>query len=161
LTKDAKERILTYYGLLAEKINDPSAATAMKHIVEEMDDGEVVLLEKKLAANDNMFGRISHHNNRIEYAIPPLKALPGIKAGLKKQIPLFVDCEIQTGMDAFKALALGANAVCIGRPLMTAIKNGGADAVAAYLDEVNAGLKKAMAFTGCYNLSRMDPTVVH
>jgi isopentenyl diphosphate isomerase/L-lactate dehydrogenase-like FMN-dependent dehydrogenase len=104
---------------------------------------------------------ISHHNNRIEYAIPPLKALPGIKAGLKKQIPLFVDCEIQTGMDAFKALALGANAVCIGRPLMTAIKNGGADAVAAYLDEVNAGLKKAMAFTGCYNLSRMDPTVVH
>ena len=90
-----------------------------------------------------------------------LKALPGIKAGLKKQIPLFVDCEIQTGMDAFKALALGANAVCIGRPLMTAIKNGGADAVAAYLDEVNAGLKKAMAFTGCYNLSRMDPTVVH
>jgi isopentenyl diphosphate isomerase/L-lactate dehydrogenase-like FMN-dependent dehydrogenase len=104
---------------------------------------------------------LSHHNNRIEYAIPPLKALPGIKAGLKKQIPLFVDCEIQTGMDAFKALALGANAVCIGRPLMTAIKNGGADAVAAYLDEVNAGLKKAMAFTGCYNLSRMDPTVVH
>lgn len=95
-------------------------------------------------------------------ALPPtLKALPGIKAGLKKQIPLFVDCEIQTGMDAFKALALGANAVCIGRPLMTAIKNGGADAVAAYLDEVNAGLKKAMAFTGCYNLSRMDPTVVH
>ena len=104
---------------------------------------------------------ISHHNNRIEYAIPPLKALPGIKAGLKKQIPLFVDCEIQTGMDEFKALALGANAVCIGRPLMTAIKNGGADAVAAYLDEVNVGLTKAMAFTGCYNLSRMDPTVVH
>lgn len=104
---------------------------------------------------------ISHHNNRIEYAIPPLKALPEIKAGMKKQVPLFVDGDIRSGMDAFKALALGANAVCIGRPLMTAIKSGGADGVAAYLEEVNAGLKKAMAFTGCCNMSRMDPSVVH
>ena len=97
---------------------------------------------------------LSHHNNRIEYAIPPLMALPEIKKNLKKQVPVFVDCEIQSGIDAFKALALGADAVCIGRPLMTAIKDGGADAVADYLN-------KAMAYTGCYNLSRMDASVIH
>lgn len=104
---------------------------------------------------------LSHHNNRIEYAVPPLMALPEIKKNLVKQVPLFVDCEIQTGMDAYKALALGADAVCIGRPLMTAIKDGGAEKMAEYLKEVKAGLSKAMAYTGCYNLSRMDASVIH
>ncbi len=104
---------------------------------------------------------ISHHNNRIEYALPPLAALPEIKKAMKKEVPLFVDGDIKTGMDAFKALALGASAVCIGRPLMTAIKNDGAEGVAAYLANANAQLAKAMAYTGCYTLDRMDPTVIH
>ena len=76
-------------------------------------------------------------------------------------MPLFVDCEIKTGMDAFKALALGAKGVCIGRPLMTAIKQGGADGVRDYLLKAKGELKKAMAFTGCADLSKMDPTVIH
>ena len=70
-------------------------------------------------------------------------------------------CEIQTGMDAFKALALGADGVCIGRPLMTAIKQGGKDGVRDYLLKANAELRKAMAFTGCMTLAEMDPTVIH
>ena len=104
---------------------------------------------------------LSHHNNRIEYAIPPLMALPEIKAGLEKEIPIFVDCEIQTGLDVFKALALGATAVCIGRPLMTAIKKDGEDGMAEYLLDVRKQLSKAMAYTGCTSLDKMDPTVIH
>ena len=103
---------------------------------------------------------LSHHNNRIEYAVPPLAALPEI-AGVAGGMDLFVDCEIKTGMDAFKALSLGAKGVCIGRPLMTAIKQGGADAVRDYLLRANDELKKAMACTGCADLTRMDPTVIH
>ena len=102
---------------------------------------------------------LSHHNNRIEYAVPPLAVLPEI-AALAGDTPLFVDCEIRTGMDAFKALALGAKGVCVGRPLMTAIKQGGADAVRDYLLDAAAGLRKAMAYTGCADLAHMDPTVV-
>ena len=102
---------------------------------------------------------LSHHNNRIEYAVPPLAVLPEI-AKIAGGVPLFVDCEIQTGMDAFKALALGAKGVCIGRPLMTAIKEGGADAVRDYLLRANDELKKAMAFTGTADLGGMDPTVI-
>ena len=102
---------------------------------------------------------LSHHNNRIEYAVPPLAMLPEI-AAIAGNTPLFVDCEIKTGMDAFKALALGAKGVCIGRPLMAAISQGGADAVRDYLLRANAELGKAMAFTGCTDLSRMDPTVI-
>lgn len=102
---------------------------------------------------------LSHHNNRIEYAVPPLAVLPEIRA-IAGDVPLFVDCEIQTGMDAFKALALGAKGVCIGRPLMTAIKNGGADAVRDYFIRANGELKKAMAFTGCPDLDHIDPGIV-
>ena len=57
-------------------------------------------------------------------------------------------------------LALGADGVCIGRPLMTAIKEGGADGVRDYLLCANRELKKAMAFTGCASLKKMDPTVI-
>ena len=103
---------------------------------------------------------LSHHNNRIEYAVPPLAALPEI-AAVAGDLDLFVDCEIKTGMDAFKALSLGAKGVCIGRPLMTAIKQGGADAVRDYLLRANDELKKAMAYTGCADLSQMDATVIH
>ncbi|MCR5789070.1 MAG: alpha-hydroxy-acid oxidizing protein [Lachnospiraceae bacterium] len=103
---------------------------------------------------------LSHHNNRIEYAIPPLAVLPEIAELVSGEIPLFVDCEIKTGMDAFKALALGAAGVCIGRPLMGAIRENGADGVRDYLLKANNELKKAMAYTGCYNLKKMDPTVI-
>ena len=103
---------------------------------------------------------LSHHNNRIEYALPPMYLLPEI-AAMAGDVPVFVDCEIKTGMDAFKALALGAKGVCIGRPLMTAIKNDVENGVKDYLEKANAGLKKAMAYTGCTDLSKMDPTVIH
>lgn len=102
---------------------------------------------------------LSHHNNRIEFAVPPLAVLPEIKA-IAGDVPLFVDCEIQTGMDAFKALALGAKGVCIGRPLMTAIKDGGADAVRDYLNKAADQLRKAMAYTGCADLRHIDPGIV-
>ena len=104
---------------------------------------------------------ISHHNNRIEYALPPLMILPEIKKIMKKPVPVFVDGDIRTGMDAFKALALGADAVCIGRPLMTAIKQDKAQGVADYLKKAKDELGKAMAFTGCTTLDKMDASVIH
>lgn len=103
---------------------------------------------------------LSHHNNRIEYAVPPGVLLPEIAGLAKGQAPVFVDCEIRTGMDAFKMLALGASGVCIGRPLMTAIQKNGSEGVRDYLLKANQNLKKAMAFTGCASLEEMDPTVI-
>lgn len=104
---------------------------------------------------------LSHHHGRIEFAIPPLQVLPDIAKMVDKRVPLFVDCMIQTGMDAFKALALGAAAVCIGRPLMTAIKDDPENGVRDYLVNANQELAKAMAYTGCTDLSKMDAGVIH
>ena len=104
---------------------------------------------------------ISHHNNRIEYAIPPLMALPEIAHAVKGKCKIFVDCEIATGMDAFKALALGADGVCIGRPLMGALKEAKAEGVAAYLTHATEELRYAMACTGSLDLTQIDPDVIH
>ena len=64
-------------------------------------------------------------------------------------------------MDAFKALALGAKGVCIGRPLMTAVKQDPEHGVADYLKKATDQLRKVMAYTGCTDLTKMDPTVIH
>lgn len=103
---------------------------------------------------------ISHHNNRIEYAIPPLKILPEIAALTGGRVPLFVDCMIQSGMDTFKALALGASAVSIGRPLMTAYKDNHESGIRDYLEKTREELAKAMGYTGTGNLKMMDPSVI-
>ncbi len=104
---------------------------------------------------------LSHHNNRIEYAVPPLFILPKIAELVRGRVPLFADCEIQSGMDAFKAIALGASGVCIGRPLMTAIKKDPENGARDYLLKAQAELKKAMAFTGCRNPERIDSSLIH
>ena len=158
---DGSDDVVDGYEMKAvtgEELKEICSATSLPVIVK----GVLSVYDADQAANAGAGGLVlSHHNNRIEYAVPPLMVLPEIKMAVKDALPLFVDCEIQTGMDAFKALALGAKAVCIGRPLMTAIKQGGADAVAEYLKKVKEDLAKAMAYTGCTTLSRMDPKVIH
>lgn len=104
---------------------------------------------------------LSHHNNRIEYAIPPVYILPEIAKMAGEDVPVFVDGMIQTGMDAFKAIALGAKGVCIGRPLMAAYTKGKEQGVCEYLQKKRDELAKAMAYTGCTDLGKMDPSVIH
>ena len=104
---------------------------------------------------------LSHHNNRIEYAIPPVFILPEIVKLAGSEVPVFVDGMIQSGMDAFKAIALGAKGVCIGRPLMTAYTKGKEQGVCEYLQNKRNELAKAMAYTGCTDLGKMDPGVIH
>ena len=104
---------------------------------------------------------LSHHNNRIEYALPPLMILPEIAAFVNGRVPVFVDCMIQTGMDAYKAMALGAAGVCIGRPLLTAYKQDHENGICSYLTRAREELAKAMAYTGVRDLAGMDPDVIH
>lgn len=103
---------------------------------------------------------VSHHHGMIQYSIPPLMALPDILSAVGGGIPVFVDCGIESGMDAYKCLALGATAVSVGRHLMPLLRQG-AGAVAARLREMTAELAGVMARTGVPSLSRMDPTVLH
>jgi isopentenyl diphosphate isomerase/L-lactate dehydrogenase-like FMN-dependent dehydrogenase len=103
---------------------------------------------------------VSHHHGMIQYAVPPLMALPDILSITGRSIPVFVDCGIESGMDAYKCLALGATAVSVGRHLMPLLKNG-AEAVAGRIDEMTAELAGVMARTGVSSLETMDATIIH
>lgn len=104
---------------------------------------------------------VSHHHGIMEYAVPPLKALPSIMKVIGGEIPVFADCGIASGMDAFKALALGTAAVCVGRALMEPLKENGAEGVKNSLLRITDELKGIMARTGCYDLAHMDASVIH
>ena len=103
---------------------------------------------------------VSHHHGMVQYSVPPLVVLPEIVSAVGGEIPVFVDCGIMSGMDAYKCLALGAKAVSVGRHLMPLLKDG-ADAVAARISEMTAELAGIMARTGVKSLDEMDPTVIH
>lgn len=103
---------------------------------------------------------VSHHHGMIQYAVPPLMALPDILSVTDRSIPVFVDCGIESGMDAYKCLALGATAVSVGRHLMSLLKNG-AEAVARRIDEMTAELAGVMARTGVSSLENMDSSIIH
>ena len=103
---------------------------------------------------------VSHHHGMIPYAIPPLMALPDILSVVGGSVPVFVDCGIESGIDAYKCLALGATAVSVGRHLMPLLKHG-ADAVADRIYEMTTELAGVMARTGVSSLSAMDSSVIH
>lgn len=103
---------------------------------------------------------VSHHHGMVEYAVPPLLVLPDILSATGGGVPVFVDCGIASGMDAYKCLALGAKAVSVGRHLMPLLKEG-AEAVARRIDAMTAELAGVMARTGVGNLDKMDATVIH
>ena len=103
---------------------------------------------------------VSHHHGMIQYSVPPLMVLPDIISAVGDSMPVFVDCGIVSGMDAYKCLALGAKAVSVGRHLMPLLKNG-QEAVSARINEMTAELAAIMARTGVKSLDEMDPTVIH
>ncbi|MDR0455181.1 MAG: alpha-hydroxy-acid oxidizing protein [Treponema sp.] len=103
---------------------------------------------------------VSHHHGHIDYSLPPLRILPAIARIVKKQIPVFVDCSIDRGMDAFKALALGADAVSAGRVIMPPLGAEGAEGVRKLIVEMTEELAGAMAATGCQDIRHIDPALI-
>ena len=102
---------------------------------------------------------VSHHHGMMQYSVPPLKVLPEILSAVGGSVPVFVDCGIESGMDAYKCLALGAAAVSVGRHLMPLLKQG-PEAVAARIKEMTAELAGVMARTGVKSLKEIDPSVI-
>ena len=103
---------------------------------------------------------VSHHHGIMNYAVPPLMILPEIVKVINGQIPVFVDCGIMSGMDAFKALALGATAVSAGRVIMKPLGENGAEGVRDKIIQMNNELKGVMARTGSSDLKNIDSSLI-
>lgn len=97
---------------------------------------------------------VSSHGGRVlEHAPATCSVLPEIRAAVGDKLKIFVDGGIRSGADVFKAIALGADAVLIGRPYVVAAFGGGAGGVELYTEKIGAELKDIMIMSGCKTLS--------
>lgn len=104
---------------------------------------------------------VSNHGGRCLDTLPAtLHALPAVVEAVEGRIPLVLDGGIRRGTDILKALALGAQAVMVGRPILHALAVGGAPAVAQLIQILRGELEVAMALTGCRSLSDIDTGVL-
>lgn len=104
--------------------------------------------------------QLSHHHNIMPYSVPPLFMLQDILDVTRGEIPVFIDCGIESGIDVYKCLALGAKAVSVGRHLMPLLKNG-IDETACRIKEMTGELAAIMARTGVCDLQHFDASVIH
>lgn len=100
---------------------------------------------------------VSNHGGRALDTLPAsAEILPRIADRLAGRLPILCDGGIRRGSDVLKALALGADAVMIGRPQVHALATGGARGVAHMLTILRAELEVAMALTGCNTLDQIS-----
>jgi len=96
---------------------------------------------------------VSNHGGRQSDAAPSaIAALPGVVQAVDGGAPVFMDGGIRRGDDAIRALALGARAVFLGRPLLYGLASAGAAGVDAVLSQFKADLQRGMALLGLENL---------
>lgn len=104
---------------------------------------------------------VSNHGGRVLDETPStIEVLPEIVRAVGGKITILIDGGFRTGLDVFKALALGADGVLIGRPFAYAVYGGGAEGVSTYLRKVRAELEEAMLITGAAVLSEIDASKV-
>lgn len=101
---------------------------------------------------------ISH--GKVEDAVPILKILPDICKVIGKEIPVWVEGEIESGMDAFKALCLGATAVCVKEVDGKLLGERGLEEISDMALHMTEELKGIMAKTGCRDMNHMDASVI-
>ena len=103
---------------------------------------------------------VSHHHGILPGAVPPIMILPEIAKAVGDRMTIFADCGFESGLDVFKALALGADGVLVGRELMKHLP-AGEDAVTARLREMTGELASVMARCGARSIGQIDPSVLH
>lgn len=95
---------------------------------------------------------VSNHGGRtLDTAVPTAHALPAVLAAVAGAVPVLVDGGIQRGTDVIKALALGARAVLVGRPVLGGLAADGARGVAVVLRRLLDELQAAQALCGCHH----------
>jgi lactate 2-monooxygenase len=100
---------------------------------------------------------VSNHGGRqVDGAIAALDALPGVVEAVDGRVPVLFDSGVRGGADVFKALALGAIAVCLGRPYVYGLALAGERGVAEVVENVLAELDLSMGLAGCRSLDEIS-----
>ena len=104
---------------------------------------------------------VSNHGGRVMDHTPgTAEVLPGIARAVKGRIAILADGGVRSGGDVAKMLALGADAVLIGRPLAVAAMGGLEEGVGKYLDLIKNQLIQTMILTGCPDVASIGPGIL-
>jgi L-lactate dehydrogenase (cytochrome) len=105
---------------------------------------------------------VSNHGGRqLDGVLSTARALPAIAQAVGGRIPVLADGGVRSGLDVVRMLALGANAVLLGRAWAYALAAGGEKAVTAMLSTIRAEMTVAMALTGTTRVADIDWRIIH
>ena len=153
-----------------KNMNPPAGAKSVKEMKEIIASAGVPFIIKgimtvegaKKALEAGASGIVvSNHGGRVLDQCPATaEVLKEIADVVKGQMKILVDGGIRTGVDVFKALAMGADAVIIARPYVTSVYGGAEEGVKLYTDKIGAELADTMAMCGAGRLSDINETMV-
>jgi len=134
----------------------------LKEIVERIDRPVVIkgIMSVKAAVKCKEAGAygilISNHGgNVIENSMAPCDVIADIRKAVGSEMQVFADGGVRSGEDVFKMLALGADAVGIGRPYVVAVYGGEQDGANIYTQKIYCELQNIMRLTNCRNLKEI------
>lgn len=104
---------------------------------------------------------VSNHGGRQLDTVPAtLDLLPAVASAVAGRVPVLVDGGIRRGTDVVKALALGATAVAVGRPILWGLAVAGSEGVTHVLETLKLELSRALALCGCRSLADIQQSLV-
>lgn len=143
----------------SQELQEVIAATRLPFIVKGVmtaDEAELVVQ----AGADAIV--VSNHGGRVlDFTPGAADVLAEIAARVKGKAIIFADGGVRSGADVLKLLALGADAVLIGRPLVTAAFGGGRDGVALMLNQYKNELLQAMLLTGTADVTKVSADILY
>lgn len=118
--------------------------------------------DARLAVGTGVAGIVvsNHGGRQLDGAIAPIEALPEVVEAVGGRCEVYVDGGVRRGSDVLKALALGAHAVLLGRPILWGLAVNGEEGVGHVLQLIRAELELAMALSGCPTLSSISRSLV-
>ncbi|OHD17253.1 MAG: hypothetical protein A2Y34_18460 [Spirochaetes bacterium GWC1_27_15] len=152
--------------IMGQKV-EPKSTEKLKKLVEETKipfiiKGVMTVDDAKKAVDCGAAAIvISNHGGRVTENHPSsISVLKKITNALKKDIKIIFDGGVRSGEDIFKAIALGADCVMVGRPFSTAVLGGGKEGVKVLVSQYQKELLKIMLLTGCKDISSIKEDMI-
>jgi L-lactate dehydrogenase (cytochrome) len=169
------------FGNLADRVPDPTSLDAFTAWIASQFDSSVtwkdiewlrgvwkgkLIIKGVLEAEDAQSALaagadgvvVSNHGGRqLDSVASSISKLPAVAQAVGGKMEVYVDGGVRNGIDVFKAVALGANGVLIGRPWVWALAGGGEAGVASLLSTFEKELRVAMALAGVTSIDEIGP----
>lgn len=145
----------------------PKPAARLAEIIERIParfvvKGVMTADEAKMCVDAGAAGIVvSNHGGRVLDGVPgTARVLRDVAAAVRGQIAVLADGGVRSGGDVLRMLALGADAVMIGRPFSVAVLGGGKDGASAYLAQIRQELVQSMVLTGTASVRSVDSSIL-